>query len=107
MGETQGILNAYPQIKGNLFFADANLYGPYPFSIDAPIPEAKGGGGTSFEPFFEWISRKSGTLLLCIYFTDGYGSFPNRLADANVLWLVLPSGLESNKFPFGMVARLG
>lgn len=107
MGETQGILNAYPQIKGNLFFADANLYGPYPFSIDAPIPKAKGGGGTSFEPFFEWISRESGAQPLCIYFTDGYGSFPIRLADANVLWVVLPGGLESTKFPFGTVARLG
>ena len=28
MGEIQGILDAYPQIRGTLFFADADLYGP-------------------------------------------------------------------------------
>ena len=108
LAEIQNILDAYPQIRGSLFFADAELYGPHDFSVNATIPEAKGGGGTSFEPFFAWVDRQAsqGAPPLCIYFTDGYGSFPARAPDGPVLWVVLPGGLESTGFPFGEVARM-
>jgi predicted metal-dependent peptidase len=109
LGEIEGILNAYPQIRGQLFFADADLYGPYLFSRDAELPPPKGGGGTSFVPFFKWVEGQvdRGERPLCIYFTDGYGSFPANKPDAPVLWVVIPGGLEGGKFPFGDVARLG
>jgi len=109
MGEIQGILDAYPQIHGNLFFADADLYGPHPFSQHAGIPPPKGGGGTSFVPFFDWVRKEAqdGSAPLCIYFTDGYGSFPGVAPDVPVLWVVIPGGLESKDFPFGTVARIG
>ncbi len=109
MGEIQGILDAYPQINGNLFFADAALYGPYPFNQYAEIPAPKGGGGTSFVPFFAWVRKEAqeGNAPLCIYFTDGYGSFPSVVTDVPVLWVVTPGGLESKDFPFGTVARIG
>ena len=108
MGEIQGILDAYPQIKGTLFFADAELYGPHEFSKDMPMPEARGGGGTSFVPFFAWVAQqeRGGTQPLCIYFTDGYGSFPQAPPESSVLWVVMPGGLESTGFPFGDVARM-
>ena len=109
MGEIQGILDAYPHIHGNLFFADAELYGPYPFSQHAGIPPPKGGGGTSFVPFFDWVRKEAqdGSVPLCIYFTDGYGSFPSNVPDVPVLWVVIPGGLGSQDFPFGTVARIG
>jgi predicted metal-dependent peptidase len=109
MGEIQGILDAYPQIHGTLFFADADLYGPYPFSQHADIPAPKGGGGTSFVPFFNWVRGQTseGNTPLCIYFTDGYGSFPKAAPDSPVLWIVLPGGLDSQAFPFGEVGRIG
>jgi len=44
-------------------------------------------------------------LPLCIYFTDGYGSFPRTSPESPVLWMVMPVGLESTGFPFGDVAR--
>lgn len=108
MGEIQGILDAYPQIRGTLFFADAALYGPNDFGLDAPMPEARGGGGTSFIPFFDWVRQQEldGNLPLCIYFTDGYGSFPLTSPESPVLWAVMPGGLESTGFPFGDVARM-
>jgi predicted metal-dependent peptidase len=108
MGEIQGILDAYPQIRGSLFFADAALYGPHEFSKDAPMSKARGGGGTAFEPFFDWVAKQEsgGTQPLCIYFTDGYGSFPGRAPDSPVLWVVMAGGLESTAFPFGDVARM-
>jgi predicted metal-dependent peptidase len=109
MGEIQGIFDAYPQIRGTLFFADAALYGPHEFSKDAPMPKARGGGGTAFEPFFDWVAQqeRGGTQSLCIYFTDGYGSFPEAAPESPVLWVVVPGGLESRSFPFGEVARMG
>ena len=108
-GEIQGILDAYPQIRGTLFFADAELYGPYEFSKDAPIPDALGGGGTSFCPLFKWVAEqeRNGSTPVCIYFTDGYGTFPQAAPESPVLWIASPGGLESTGFPFGSVARMG
>jgi predicted metal-dependent peptidase len=108
VGEIQGILDAYPQIRGTLFFADAALYGPYEFSQYSVMPKAKGGGGTAFEPFFQWVQQQEsgGSQPVCIYFTDGYGSFPGKPPQSPVLWVVLPGGLESTGFPFGDVARM-
>ena len=109
MAEIQSILDAYPQIKGTLFYADADLYGPHAFGADAAMPEVKGGGGTSFKPFFQWVERENahGNRPVCIYFTDGYGDFPSSAPESPVLWLVLPGGLVSSGYPFGDVVRMG
>jgi predicted metal-dependent peptidase len=106
--EIRAILDAYPQIRGTLFFADASLYGPHEFNLASGIPSAKGGGGTSFVPFFDWVHQQelSGSQPLCIYFTDGFGSFPATSPALPVLWVVLPGGLESPSFPFGEVTRM-
>lgn len=106
--EIQGILDAYPQIRGSLFFADCELHGPHEFNLASGIPVAKGGGGTSFVPFFEWANRQaqSGARPLCIYFTDGYGTFPRLQPASPVLWVVVPGGLQAPEFPFGEVARM-
>jgi predicted metal-dependent peptidase len=72
------------------------------------MPEVKGGGGTSFKPFFQWVKRENahGNRPVCIYFTDGYEDFPAVAPDSPVLWLVLPGGLESSRYPFGKVVRM-
>ena len=41
-----------------------------------------------------------------IYFTDGYGDFPNYNPDNPVMWLVSKDGLETSYFPFGEVIRI-
>jgi predicted metal-dependent peptidase len=107
-GEIRGILDAYPHIRGQLFFADANLYGPHEFSASVPMPKARGGGGTDFVPFFDWIARRgrNDAPAICIYFTDGYGSFPAVVPGVPVLWVVSSGGLQSSGFPFGTVARM-
>jgi hypothetical protein len=98
--------HAYPHIRGRLFFADAELYGPHEFAANVALPEATGGGGTDFRPFFEWVEA-SGDEKLAIYFTDGYGQFPNNAPSVKTLWVVLSGGLETGTFPFGQVARMG
>lgn len=108
MAEVQSILDIYPQIQGELFFADVELFGPYPFGQGAAVPPIVGGGGTSFVPFFERVDQEArhGRQPICVYFTDGFGEFPSVEVDAPVLWVVVDGGLESTSFPFGRVARL-
>jgi predicted metal-dependent peptidase len=111
LGEIGGIVDAYPEIKGRLFFADAELYGPFDFGRDIPIPAPKGGGGTDFRPFLNVLDRSkdpTSAEALAIFFTDGYGEFPARApADCRVLWVVSPGGLVNSGFPFGEVVRMG
>jgi predicted metal-dependent peptidase len=106
MGEVRGIFDAYPQLRGQLFFGDTKLYGPHAVGADVALPTARGGGGTSFIPFFEWIDVHQAAQL-AIYFTDGMGTFPAGPPNLPTLWVVSPGGLETGRFPFGDVARMG
>mgnify|MGYP003135061774 CR=1 FL=1 len=54
--------------------------------------EMKGGGGTSFVPFFEWIQHQRVPVDV-FFFTDGMGDCPERLP-ANVgacVWILTPN----------------
>ncbi len=55
------------------------------FAVPAKIT---GGGGTAFEPIFEWIERQDQPPDLLVYFTDAEGSFPKRPPNYPVIWLV-------------------
>jgi predicted metal-dependent peptidase len=107
LGEVRGILQAYPRTEALLYYADAEVYGPYPLQLEGDWPKPQGGGGTDFRPFFEKVSEDD-TLgeILAIYLTDGYGSFPKESPAFQVLWVVKPGGLADEGFPFGEVARL-
>ena len=109
IAEATAILDSYPHINGHLFYADAEIYGPYNFGRGEEIPKAKGGGGTSFVPFFNWVNQHlaSGFEPLCIYLTDGYGEFPKEAPEVPVLWVVCGGGLGNSHFPFGEVVRMG
>jgi len=104
MDEVRGILESYPGIKGELWYADTDLYGPHDSQAALRHPEPQGRGGTSFEPFCTMLASRPGTL--AIYLTDGHGSFPSTPPDDPFLWVVTPGGLPSKQFPFGEVARL-
>ena len=107
--EVHGILSAYPHLKCELYYADADIYGPYAIAPGKDIPPPKGGGGTSFVPFFKTISDQWDQLSqsVCIYLTDGYGTFPSEdVLELPVLWVVTPGGLPLEDFPFGEAVRL-
>ncbi len=108
LSEVQGILRAYPHLECELYYADAEAYGPYSLKLDSEIPRPVGGGGTSFVPFFEKVSanRHWHTNGVCVYLTDGYGTFPDDPPTLPVLWVVTPGGLELEEFPFGEAVRL-
>ena len=43
---------------------------------------------------------------VCVYLTDGFGSFPSDIPELPVLWVVTPGGLDLKQFPFGEAVRL-
>ncbi len=108
LSEVQGILNSYPHLQCELYYADAEAYGPHSLNPDSPLPSPKGGGGTSFVPFFtkvqeSWDGYTQGVI---IYLTDGYGTFPEQPPELPLLWVVTPGGLDLAQFPFGEAVRL-
>ncbi|BAY91242.1 MULTISPECIES: vWA domain-containing protein [unclassified Tolypothrix] len=108
LGEVQGILSAYPHLKCQLYYVDAEAYGPYELNLNLTLPKPQGGGGTSFVPFFEKVtdSWDGQTQSVCIYLTDGYGTFPDKVPELPVLWVVTPGGLTLDEFLFGEAVRL-
>ena len=61
-----------------------------------------GGGGTSFEPIFEWAEQQDKEPDLLVYFTDAEGKFPKAEPMFPVIWLV--KGKE--KIPWGQRVQL-
>jgi predicted metal-dependent peptidase len=108
LSEMQGILNAYPHLTCDLYYADTDVYGPYNLDPNRSLPCPEGGGGTSFVPFFEAITRSGDcqTPSLAIYLTDGYGDFPAIFPAIPILWVVTAGGLDLAAFPFGETVRL-
>ncbi|MBX7213482.1 MAG: hypothetical protein K1X39_05645 [Thermoflexales bacterium] len=106
--ELQGILRAYPQTRCELYYADAEVYGPWALRPGVAPPPPIGGGGTDFVPFFDTVARHPFThgRTVAVYLTDGFGSFPDPAPRIPTLWVVLPGGRALNDFPFGETVRL-
>lgn len=64
--------------------------------------EISGGGGTDFQPVFEWVTREHLSPDLLVYFTDAEGQFPEREPGYPVVWLVKGKA----RTPFGTRIQL-
>jgi predicted metal-dependent peptidase len=106
--EVREICNSYPDIDVTLYFADAEVYGPYELQADSPIPEPQGGGGTDFRPFFSTLDAtlRPRDFTIAVYLTDGWGTFPDQAPIVPTLWVVTPGGRALEDFPFGDVVRM-
>lgn len=62
-----------------------------------------GGGGTCFEPIFEYIERQDIEPACFIGITDLYGSFPKYAPEYPVLW----AATTNAQAPFGEIIRIG
>ncbi|MGM0705294.1 MAG: DUF2201 family putative metallopeptidase [Bacteroidota bacterium] len=106
MGEVHHIIRSYPHIQGQLYYMDADVYGPYELSSHtnlADLPPPQGGGGTSFVPLFDAIAAEQDMMArspVLVCFTDGYGTFPDDPPPYPVLWVHQP-GQRAADFPFG------
>lgn len=108
LSEVQSILLAYPQLRCELYYADASLHGPYPVAPYGSLPTPIGGGGTDFRPFFATLEQAHSPWVttVAVYLTDGYGRFPAHPPSFPTLWVVTPGGRDSAQFPFGETVRL-
>jgi predicted metal-dependent peptidase len=108
ISELAAITSAYHVINVILYFVDADIYGPYELEKGIELSTPEGGGGTDFSVFFATVVDQSdhAELDVIVYFTDGYGEFPEGDPAVETLWVVTSGGLESEQFPFGQVARL-
>lgn len=108
--ELMGIIRCYPHVKVDLYYADADLYGPVELINTTKIPQPQGFGGTSFKPFFHSLEKNNNFLnsspKLSVYLTDGYGDFPEQEPHDPILWVVPRDGLKSSEFPYGEVIRI-
>lgn len=105
--EIQNILDTYPQLDGLLYFADTDLYGPYEFTMAGDFPAPRGGGGTSFVKFFRTMEKHPDQhRRVCLYLTDGFGEYPKKNPDLDVIWIISPGGIDSSQVPFGRVVRM-
>jgi predicted metal-dependent peptidase len=69
--------------------------GPWRFQPWEPLAlpgRLGGGGGTRFEPVFDWIAGQGARPDLLVYFTDGEGEFPRGAPAFPVVWLVKGAG---------------
>jgi len=48
----------------------------------------QGGGGTNFNPVFDWVDQQDISPDLLVYFTDAQGDFPLAQPNYAVIWLV-------------------
>lgn len=90
-----------------LLYIDTEVHNPQTLDPDEPFKfEPIGGGGTCFEPAFDWAAKEAENVDLLIYITDGHGSFPAQAPEYPVIWVVLRGGAPSEHFPWGKVVRL-
>ncbi|MDJ0693918.1 VWA-like domain-containing protein [Mastigocoleus sp. MO_188.B34] len=45
LGEIDGIINSYPHLDCELYYADSDIYGPYSLDNKSSLPTPEGGGG--------------------------------------------------------------
>jgi predicted metal-dependent peptidase len=67
---------------------------------------AKGGGGTSFVPVFDYIEQEGlSPVDALVYLTDGMGTFPSHAPEYPVLWGNITPNYDKN-YPFGEVVTI-
>lgn len=94
--QSRHLLKSYPQVQGILCMCDAAVSYWADIKETYKIQRRVGYGGTDFSPPFEKIIEEKiqNDTDLLIYFTDGYGNFPNEnwLKDHKInfdtLWVV-------------------
>lgn len=111
LSETFGILNAFDYVRMRIFMIDAEIHEDYEITSYDDIGDFMrnvrftGGGGTDFRPVFERLAEDDSPKAL-VYFTDGYGTFPEEAPTYPVLWVLTPNSIDPQEVPFGRVVKL-
>jgi predicted metal-dependent peptidase len=92
LGETFSILQKIHNCTLTIVQCDAEIQKIDIVTIRDPIPpivEIKGRGGTNFEPVFSLLEKEEYNVVL--YFTDGYGKFPEKASLTPTIWIITSS----------------
>lgn len=74
---------------------------------NASLPELKGGGGTNFDPVFEWLNKNRNLGIGgCVYFTDGYAAKPTIKPSCSILWTLYGADDDTSHLVPGKVIRI-
>jgi predicted metal-dependent peptidase len=101
LSEACGILS--PPSLAHFFVCDAMVHNMTSIVVDEDFSESdvrmrvaqvelKGGGGTDFRPVFKTIKDKNIAPDALIFFTDGYGYYPEEAPSYPVIWAVTNKG---------------
>ena len=66
----------------------------------------EGGGGTDFRPFFKEMEKPGHDGALLIYFTDGYGTFPDNAPQQELLWILNSEGWKEGLQEIGEICSI-
>ena len=96
--ELVSLLNSFGSYELTVIQCDAAIGKVEAFDDSDPLDpdrkwEVTGGGGTDFRPVFDYIDEHSELdPNLLIFFTDGYGGYPERPPPYPVMWLLTSDG---------------
>ena len=94
-GDTLKIMRQFGKFRLTVIQCDAQVTDVQAYTEDSRAPRgihAKGGGGTSFVPVFDYIREKRLCPRVMLYFTDGFGDAPEKAPDFPVIWVLTPAG---------------
>lgn len=98
LAEVESIMNSFENYEIDLLVADAKVHEHHIlYPGDELSYTLKGGGGTNFENTFEYINENIDEVNLLLYFTDGFGKFPEYEAMYETVWVLT----DEVEVPFG------
>lgn len=111
IAELRFAIQSLPQISGEMWYFDTDLYPLGDIMEVMGTPKVSGGGGTMFSPALEMMKVRAEedmtTQVVGIIFTDGYAQLKNLpQPDCSVVWCISPGGADSELMPFGEVLRI-
>jgi predicted metal-dependent peptidase len=100
--EMRGILDDVRPSRLVVIWCDAKVHKVDEVEESSEVNTLKpaGGGGTAFEPVFDYVWDKDLNPEALVYLTDGMGSFPAKAPNYPVIWGNIYKG---SKYPWGEV----
>jgi predicted metal-dependent peptidase len=104
MAEVQYCLDTVKPEKVIVIDCDAAINQEREFAYGDNVRDftSKGGGGTDFRPVFDRVKSLPDSPEAVVYFTDGYGAFPDDAPGYPVVWV----DYGGTQYPFGEVVRV-
>jgi predicted metal-dependent peptidase len=93
--------------KITIIECDCEVHAVWELNRKSTFPKLKGGGGTSFDPVFEWLTKNRNLGIGgCVYFTDGVANKPTIKPSCSVLWALYGASEDTSHLVPGKVIRI-